>query len=77
VVAQFDECSNVKFRAKKSRIRLALDGHQETLKIFLHCGRSTGTILHTGHSIGATNFSRLNAGNAAPSPNTAASPNCC
>ncbi|MDP3439371.1 MAG: hypothetical protein Q8R95_07200, partial [Azonexus sp.] len=37
-------------------------GHQPTLRILLQCGRSTGAFLHTGHSIGATRFSRLDDG---------------
>ena len=40
-------------------------GHQPPLRILPHCGRSTWAVLHNGHSIGATDFSRLNFGNAA------------
>lgn len=45
--------------------RLAAAGHKLPLRIFLHCGPSTWVVLQSGHSIGATNFSRLNFGYAA------------
>lgn len=45
--------------------RTHIFGHQETLGFLLQTGRSIWAVLHSGHSIGATDFVGLNVGYAA------------